>query len=237
MKTHFYPAQEDVDRYLRLRAASMRLNSSLLKAISSQAHHEIGEALGFLKDGVLVFQSEDMVSVMSDCCLYDWYEDGQNVVQRYAETRPAQPGTDEHYLLNAYLHAKYRVLEVRSAAPGAGLDCEDILTKEDVFVMDLGLSRSASKGGALATRTIPLGEYWMTSGAGLPMASGEALQDAARRSERIPLPKAMRGPGGKTLAIVRACLDDGAAQHILYETAVPKRREPRHFTRRNRHGA
>jgi len=91
--------------------------------------------------------------MMSDCCIYDWYEDGKNVVQRHAETHPAQPGTDEHYLLNAYLHAKYRV---GGAVRGArrGIDCRDILNNEDVFVMDLGLSRSAPAGGAPATRTI-----------------------------------------------------------------------------------
>jgi hypothetical protein len=213
----------------------MRMNSGLLKAVPKQAINEIGEALGFLKDGVLVFQSEDMTSVMSDCCLYDWYEDGKNVVQRYAETHSAQPGTDEHYLLNAFLHARYRGLLVRSVVPGAGIDCRDTLNNEDVFVMDVAFSRTAEEGAGLAARTIPLGEYWMTTGAGLPLGSREAMKDAVRRMERGPIPKAMQGPASLSLKIVRACLDTGAAEYIAYETARPKRREPRHFTRRNRH--
>jgi hypothetical protein len=127
-----------VDRYLRLRAASKKLNHILLKEISRQAYDDIAEALGFLRDGVLT------------------------------ETHPAEPGTDEHYLLNRYLHAQYRVLIVESAAPGAGIACRDLLhNKEDLFVMDLGLSRSDPEGRAFATRTVPLGEYWMTTGAGL----------------------------------------------------------------------
>jgi hypothetical protein len=212
----------------------MDLNRSLVKATTKSALNGIGEALGFLKDGVLVFQSEDMTSVLSDCCFYDRYEDGKNLVRRYAETHPAEPGSDEHYLLDAYLHARFRMLMVQSAVPGAGVECRDILNDEDVFVMDVGLSRSAEAGGTFATRTIPLGEYWMTTGAGLPVGSREAMKQAVRRIESGPRPKAMQGPGYESLTLIRACLETGAADYVAYETAKPKLNEPRHFTRRNR---
>ena len=93
---------------------------------------------------------------------------------------------------------------------------------------------AAEQGATLATRTIPLGEYSMTTGAGLPVGPREAMKDAVRRMESGPTPKAMQGPGSLPLKMVRACLDTGAAEYIAYETATPKRREPRHFTRRNR---
>ena len=48
--------------------------------------------------------------------------------------------------------------------------------------MDLALSQSAKHAKAtFATRTIPLGEYWMTSGAGLPISSKKAALDALAR--------------------------------------------------------
>jgi hypothetical protein len=97
----------------------MELNHRILKTIPRQALDEIGDALGIRRHGVLAFDSEDMTSVMTDCCLYDWYEKGKNLVQRYAEPHPATPGTNESYLLQAYLHAKYRILMVQSAVPGA----------------------------------------------------------------------------------------------------------------------
>jgi hypothetical protein len=37
----------------------------------------------------------DVSSVLQDCCLYDWFEDGRNLVQRYAEAHPANPETEE----------------------------------------------------------------------------------------------------------------------------------------------
>uniref|UniRef100_Q021W5 Uncharacterized protein n=1 Tax=Solibacter usitatus (strain Ellin6076) TaxID=234267 RepID=Q021W5_SOLUE len=78
----FTPTQEDVDRDCRLRAASRALNSKLVKTIPREAYEDIGTALGIMRNGVLVFDNEAETSVMADCCLYEWYEDGENLVQR-----------------------------------------------------------------------------------------------------------------------------------------------------------
>ncbi|HVH71435.1 MAG TPA: hypothetical protein VNB49_10040 [Candidatus Dormibacteraeota bacterium] len=227
MATSFCPTPKDVARYRSLRALSMDLNHRIIKTIPRQAYDEVGDAIGILRNGVLEFDSTDMTSVLMDCCLYDWFENGKNVVQRYSETHPAKPGTDERYLLNAYLQAKYRVLVVQSAVPGAGLHCQDVLNSGELFLMDLGLSQSA-KGAdaALATRTISLGEYWMSSGAGLPINSKKAALDALSRITSGKQ-KSLEGPGSVALLIVRTCLAAGAADHVTYASAEAKSPRPR----------
>jgi hypothetical protein len=109
----------------------------------------------------------------------------------------------------------------RSVVPDAGFECCDVMNGAELFIMDRALSRSLTSGFALATRTIPLGEYWMTGGAGLPVQSADGLEEALRRitAEEHPL---LDGPGGVALPIVRACLEVGAADHVAYEGA-PKR--------------
>ena len=227
MRTPFSPTRQDVERYRSLRAFSMALNHKIIKTIPQQAYAEIGDALGIRRNGVLVFDSEDMTSVMMDCCLYDWYENGKNLVQRYAETHPATPATDESYLLQACLQAKYRILVAQSAVPGTGLHCQDVLNGGEFFLMDLAMSQSVPNGNAaLATRTIPLGEYWMTSGAGLPISSKESILDALRRIES-EYAKPPQGPSGVALSIARACLAAGAANYITYESAEASPRKPR----------
>jgi hypothetical protein len=203
----------------------------MLDAVPKQAMEEVGRAIGILRNGVLVFDTEDMPAVLADCCLYDWLENGKNLVRRYSETHPAKPGTDESYLLNAYLQAKYRILLTGTAVPGAGIHCRDALNGGDLFLMDRAFSYSlADGGGALATRTIPLGDYWMSGGAALPVYKNEFLQEAFRRidSERQ---RWLDRPGEMALMIVRACLAAGAAEHIAYEGPVTKpkksRRRPR----------
>jgi len=231
MAPPFTPSREDVERYRRLRALSMDLNHRIIKTIPRRAYDEVGDAIGILRNGVLEFENEDMTSVLMDCCLYDWFQGGKSVVERYLETHPALPGTDEQYLLSAYIQAKYRVLVVQSAVAGAGLRCQDVLNNEDLFLMDLGLSHSAQDADAgFATRTIPLGEYSMTSGAGLPINSKKAALDAldriASRKQKL-----LEGSGSVALGIVRACLAAGAAGYVAYESAEAKPREPRRRSR------
>jgi len=150
----------------------MDLNHRIIKTIPRRAFDDIGRALGILRKGVLVFETEDMSSVLMDCCLYDWFQNGKNVVQRYSEQYPMDPGTDDRFLLDAYLRAKYRVLIGLRAVSGAGLHCRDLLNNEELFLMDIALSRGgAGPDLALATRTIPMGDYWITTGAALPINS------------------------------------------------------------------
>jgi hypothetical protein len=233
MAIPFSPTRQDVERYRRLRAASMELNRSIVKTIPRQVYHEVGDAIGILHEGALVFATEDMTSVLMDCCLYDWFENGKNLVQRYSEAHPPQPGTDESCLLSAFIKAKYRVLVVQSTVPDAGLHCYDILNEEELFLMDLAMSRTFATGRSIATRTLPLGEYWMTSGAGLPIGSQETIQDALSRIEGSEH-ALFKGPGSVALMIVRACLAVGAAGRVRYETPEAKPSQPGREAHRRR---
>ena len=230
MAISFSPTSEDVDQYRTFRALSRKLNETIVRTIPKQAYAEIGEALGIRRNGVLVFDTEDMVAVLSDCCLYDWYRDGKNQVQRYVETHPAAPGTDESYLFNACLRAQYRVLWTESVVPGAGLYCRDGFTKEELFLMDVAFSESMPRERVvLATRTLPLGEYWMGTGAALPLDSETDIVGSLKRVQKEfgdSIDEAAIVP----ISIVRACLDAGAAERIAYagpQQPAKLRHEPR----------
>ncbi len=41
----------------------------MTKTIPSQAFGEVGDAIGIRRNGVLIFESEDMSGVMGGCCL------------------------------------------------------------------------------------------------------------------------------------------------------------------------
>ncbi len=227
MATPFSPTPQDVDRYRSLRALSRDLNNRLVRTIPKQAFDDVGAALGLLHDGVLVLETEDVSAVMADCCLHDWHKDGKNLVQRYAEEHIATLGTVENYLLQAYCNAKYRVLAMDSAVPGAGHHCRDILNGGELFLMDVSFSRNCPCGDvALATRTIPLGEYWMSGGAALPIDSETDFESALRRSVD-ELPDWCEEGAMLPIAIVRACLAAGAAEHVSYATPKAKPRMPR----------
>ena len=237
MAISFSPTREDVERYRRLRALSADLNRRILETLPRRAFEDIGETLGIFRGGILMFDNAEMMSVMTDCCFFDWYENGKNLVQQFADAHPAVPGTDESYLLQAYLQAKYRILTAQSTVPGAGLYCEDVLNGGELFLMDIAFSQTLRPKHAIATRTVPLGEFWVSCGAGLPIDRETDVVSAVLQIES-GLRKPIEQRAMKTLTIVRACLNAGAADHIAYErppsAPKPRPREPRFVPRRRR---
>ena len=216
----FIPTNSDIERYLRLRAAGRELNGRITKIVTKQAFQETGTALGILRKGVLCFETEEAADILMDCAVHDRFEDGRNIVQQFAEANPAEYGTDEHYLLNAFQQARHRILKIGSAAPGAGVYCEDVRSGEELFLIDVGLSGCAAEGALMATRTIPLGDYCMSSGASLPIHSKSAILKAWK--EIGAEAQAAGTPGRNTLLIVRTLLAAGSAEHVRYETSGKK---------------
>jgi hypothetical protein len=128
--------------------------------------------------------------------------------------------------------------------------CRDVRRGQELFLMDLALSQSLrDRHATLATRTIPLGAYWMTGGAALPI-NHDMLDDFAAL---LPAPsnpavlaslrrmgsgaqEALTGLGGQALWIVRACLAASAADYVSYGAAPtkPKRPQPKHPWRRRK---
>ena len=159
----FIPSLSEVERYKRLRRLARDLNHRIVQTVPREAMYEVGETIGILHRGVLVFDTEDETSILMDCCLYDWMRNGKNLVAKYAENHPASPGTEEHELLQAYLQAKYRIVVPRSRVQGAGAYSVDLLSAEELFIMDMGLSQNPLDV-AYATRTIPLAGRGASSG-------------------------------------------------------------------------
>jgi hypothetical protein len=224
----FIPSTADVERYQRLRGRARDLNSEIVRTVPREAIQEVAEALGRLHHGVLVFDTEDETNVLMDCCLFDWIRDGKNLIEQYVENHPPAPGTAEHELLEAYLKAKYRMVVPQSRVEGAGAHFLDLLSGEELFIMDIGLSRISTLA-AYGTRTIPLGRFWMTGGAVLPTGS-EAIKAAIDRltQERLVEKGRFTDPHQTALVFVRTLLESGASQHVAYESVENQRRQELH---------
>jgi hypothetical protein len=210
----------DVERYQRLRETDRKLMNRVMKTVPRVAFEEIGAALGVMRKGVLVFDSDSVISVLADCCVHDWIKDGKNVVTKFSLAHPASPGSDEEYLLRAHQLARYRLLISESIARGAGLECVDALSMEHLFIMDVNFSISAKPDGPLlATRTVPLDGYWMTTGVGLPVGDKQTANAVMREVRPLGPDLTRADPHKLALTIIRACLDCGAAEHVRYEGA------------------
>jgi hypothetical protein len=143
----------------------------IAETVPRRAMEDIGVALDLMDGHTLVLDSEVTVDIFTDSCIYDWVEDGANVVQRYAADRLPPADTDEREMLDAMTRARYTILSVGKQVPRKGIHARDLRTGKDVFVIDMNLSLSDRwSGGCLAARLLPLGRFWMTSGTALPVA-------------------------------------------------------------------
>ena len=144
---------------------------------------------------------------------------GRSLVQRYAETQSRETGSDEDFLLQAYLKAQYRIVRPQAELPGAGVSVRDALSGEQLFIMDVGLSESGLDDRMhFATRTIPLETYSMTGGAALPM-DARAKETALRRlcEEQLLVNGSVTDSHKAALNVVRARLESGLARHVRYD--------------------
>jgi hypothetical protein len=216
MAIAFSPTPEDVERYRHLRILGTELTQEVANTVASQVWKDIGKAIGILHRDQL--ETEHVRNVLADCCIYDSFENGKNVMQRFSETHPEQPGTDEHFVLDAYLRAEYRIVAPESALPGVGIHCRDLRTQEELFLMDLSFSRSTELSNmALAARLVPFGKYWITTGAALPVYRSKEMEATLQHIDQRGL--------WDPISFVRTYLAAGGAELIYHDDTGMKPRK------------
>jgi hypothetical protein len=216
-------------RYKHLRQAGLELNNRLVETLSKNILDEGGKRLGILKKGVLVLDTEDMLAVLMDYCIYDVRRGGANAVERYLAESPPAPDSDEMVLLQAMRQARYSLFAVESAERGVGVHVRDLLRDEPLFIVDVGFSRTASAGMVLAARVMAPEGIHMTTGAALPVAE---VPPAERARFLDSMVRDLRGADYADMSpeeasdlatmVIRTCLGRGAAERIRY--AEPRAR-------------
>jgi hypothetical protein len=214
--------------YQRLRKAGIRLNMKLANALDRDTLHDAGRRLGILRNGTLCFDTEDTVAVFMDYALRHIRPGGMNAFERcLAESPPADP--EELRWLRASAQGRYGLLRVKQVVAGFGIEVEELFRRERLLLIDINLSQTAAPGAIFAAHAYSPGDYWMSSGAGLPVPP-DTLVKIARQVER----QLRRTPGdGRPLSpeqdtqlatlSIRVCLEDGMSERTRYEDPHPER--------------
>ena len=228
-----------VARYQHLRQATRPITNQLIGTLSKKAMQEAGEKLGILRDGVLVFGSEDETGVLMDYCLFDFREQGMNAIERRLVQDPPPADSEELLILQGLRNARYSLFIVEAIQPGVGLHLRDLLNDVTIFIVDINFSNSAQEGLVLAARIVTIDGINMTTGASLPVAVIPASGRKEFVSRYLPQIRALarqkespEQASELAAAIIKACLRDGASSRIRYaEPGEKVAREP--MTRRH----
>ena len=155
--------------YKRLRQAVPKLTSAIVKCLSKPAIMDCAKMLGLRKGKDLILRDMQEMDVFMDYCIYSYRRGGKNAIQRYVEEFAPPEASDDRILLKAMLLSHYSIFQVRDFERGRGITLFDLLRSENLLLLDVGLSSSVIRGMMFAGRVLPLGDYYITSGAFIPL--------------------------------------------------------------------
>jgi hypothetical protein len=177
---------EVLARYRRYRQINTDHQTFLAHRLWSGPVPGIAVRLGLVEtcDELAEKELDDMAPAL-DLALYARDVDGATEVQRYLAAVGADLEDDDRAVLEAMSDARFSLFEVLGGHPVAGLVLQDILTGEDVWLIDEGLEASAPEGCRLSLRVFRPGDFWMTTGAAIVL-TGDGMRDAVNRCHPAP---------------------------------------------------
>jgi hypothetical protein len=215
---------QQLARYLRLREAGKQVAHALVESLSKDVMDEGGETLGILKRGVLVFDSEEEMSLLMDFCIHDIRRGGQNAVERMLARAPYPAGSDQAIFLEALKDAHFSLFLVEGTEPGAGVHVRDLARDECFLLYDVGFSRTAQPDLLIAFRVIRPDNLPMTTGTAVPLGR------PARRDREVAIRDGMtlarsflnenRTPEERSTStgrLLQTFLADGRMSQMAYE--------------------
>jgi hypothetical protein len=210
-------------RYKRLRG-SPSLTSILLKSLSKQSIMDSTKRLGLRKKMLISQGYLREMEVLLDYCVYSYSKGGRNAVERYLEGVAPAKESDHGMLLEAMLFSYYSIFQIKDFERGAGVTLFDLLRLQNLLLLDIGLSSTAVRGMMFAGRVLPLADYFMTSGAFIPLDRQfveETLMPTVAKFD----PKINPGPefvfsrtdeARFSAEIIRAALKKGMLETMVY---------------------
>jgi len=211
-----------VSRYKKFREITRELHSILTKQVTKKTLEECGRRLGIMVRGTFVFRDMDEGAVLMDYCIYEYRQDGTNVVSRYLVESPPVLDSDEYVVLKAMSESFYTLVQVERVLPGVGAEVDDLLGDRKFLIIDMGLGATAVKGLIIATRVLLFEDFTMTSGAPLvvePKTLAEIFDFAEQKfgfKDEKYINFDMRQRMALTTEIIRLCLKQ-TDSHIEYQ--------------------
>lgn len=213
-------------RYHRIRKVGRNLADRFTNMLSKEDLHAGGKRLGIFRGGNLVFESDSDTAVFIDYCIYDVKHKGKNVIERFMSESPPAPDSEEMACLQAMRKAFYSLFAVETVIPDFGVIVTDMLSKNVLLIIDLGLSSSAHRGLIFLSRLILQDDFAMTTGAALPVSNipADQLDDFKKNFANVP---AYRNEDTIDPAqMIRSSLKAGSSSHVSYQE--PSRRPVHH---------
>jgi len=162
----FFKERRDLRCYRKWRERQIALNSKMTEGITKDILLKAGEDFRMVKNGILVFDSEDDGVYPNDRAIFDIRTRGDRYVDLFFEENREFLTRKEKKLLKAMKDSKYSLFIVEKAKRARGLYLMDVFSKERLFLSDINMSHTTSPGCLSSIRVISLDGINFSSGAG-----------------------------------------------------------------------
>ena len=186
------PPDKRVEKYRNIRETGRSLNNEILKVIPKQVIDRTAKEMRLLHKGMLVFDSQNETNYLFDRIIYDVPWDGKSAVEHFEAEEDHQLSEMEEEILQAMKNAYFSLFEITGSVPGDYVQLTDLLSDNQIKLMNINMSFTAHDGTLLATRILNIQDIFISTGAGFPfsaehkktLTSGLKSQQTARRGKR-----------------------------------------------------
>jgi hypothetical protein len=160
---------EVLARYRGIREIGKRLNAELVRYLSHDAGLQQARRLGLAQGRKFVLKHQDEMSFVFDLLIFTAPTGRTRGIDRYARSAQPAPGSEEAVVLEAMRNARFSVFSVQRRHETAGLVLRDLLRDTEVWLVDLGLEKSAPEGAVMAGRLYTPDRFSVTTGVNIPL--------------------------------------------------------------------
>ena len=160
----------DLKHHRRLRAVLTSHQNRAVQSVPRTTFRKWAKTFGLVEGDKLLLESEGELTILLDFLIYHHRQRGKTLVQTYLAKLPLTDEPEEKLVRQAMAGPRFSMFEVRESHSFTGIVVRDLVQGGVAFVVDEALSTSAKPGLLLASRLLPLPDYWMTSGAGFPLS-------------------------------------------------------------------
>ena len=165
------PEGNRIQKYKSIREIGKSLNGKITKVIPKEVIDRTAREMNILVRGVLVFDSQGELDFLFDRIIYDVPWDGRTIIEHFEAESGSKLSAAEKEILEAMKEAYFSLFEVVGGIVGESLQLSDLLSDNEIELMDLSLSATASVGLLLATRLVRIEDIYITTGIAYPFLS------------------------------------------------------------------
>nr|WP_321466388.1 hypothetical protein [uncultured Desulfobulbus sp.] len=163
--------EELAAEYNRLWQLMPKLHRSIAKMADKDTLKACAKRLGiYTKNGRklgMSFENEYETELFQDYMIYMYRPRGFSLVRKMRNRNPYPEGSDEQMLLEGMHQARFSLFWVKELHPTGGMVVLDVITGEELFVLDQSLPQQEVVGLLAAFRIFPFRDVWMHTGASM----------------------------------------------------------------------